>query len=182
MSPSIDFSANQLQVLALISTGSTAVAAAKEAGVHRNTIANWLRMPEFRQAMVQARNEKALYWRECAAAFAEEAIRVIVGLMTQSDIPPSVRLRAALAVLDKATTPLPPELEMPVVELPGPDAMHNDAQSDAQLDTAKTTSAPQANHKTGRNELCPCGSGVKFKRCCLGKPAAPPTPRTQTAA
>jgi hypothetical protein len=26
--------------------------------------------------------------------------------------------------------------------------------------------------KTGRNEACPCGSGVKFKRCCLGKSAA----------
>jgi hypothetical protein len=23
--------------------------------------------------------------------------------------------------------------------------------------------------KTGRNEACPCGSGRKFKRCCLGK-------------
>jgi hypothetical protein len=22
----------------------------------------------------------------------------------------------------------------------------------------------------GRNESCPCGSGIKFKRCCLGKP------------
>jgi uncharacterized protein YecA (UPF0149 family) len=21
--------------------------------------------------------------------------------------------------------------------------------------------------KTGRNELCPCGSGKKFKKCCL---------------
>jgi len=24
---------------------------------------------------------------------------------------------------------------------------------------------------TGRNDPCPCGSGKKFKRCCLGKPA-----------
>ena len=23
--------------------------------------------------------------------------------------------------------------------------------------------------KIGRNEPCPCGSGRKFKRCCLGK-------------
>jgi len=23
--------------------------------------------------------------------------------------------------------------------------------------------------KTGRNEPCPCGSGLKFKKCCLGK-------------
>ena len=24
----------------------------------------------------------------------------------------------------------------------------------------------------GRNEICPCGSGLKFKRCCLNRPAA----------
>lgn len=23
--------------------------------------------------------------------------------------------------------------------------------------------------KVGRNDYCPCGSGKKFKRCCLGK-------------
>jgi uncharacterized protein YchJ len=25
--------------------------------------------------------------------------------------------------------------------------------------------------QVGRNSKCPCGSGLKFKRCCLGKPA-----------
>jgi hypothetical protein len=25
--------------------------------------------------------------------------------------------------------------------------------------------------KIGRNDLCPCGSGRKFKKCCLGKRA-----------
>jgi hypothetical protein len=30
---------------------------------------------------------------------------------------------------------------------------------------------PQHRHqKIGRNEPCPCGSGKKYKRCCLGKP------------
>jgi len=24
-------------------------------------------------------------------------------------------------------------------------------------------------HKVGRNEPCPCGSGKKFKKCCIGK-------------
>jgi len=27
---------------------------------------------------------------------------------------------------------------------------------------------------TGRNELCPCGSGRKYKKCCLGKSSHPP--------
>ena len=26
--------------------------------------------------------------------------------------------------------------------------------------------------RIGRNELCPCGSGRKYKRCCLGKDVA----------
>ena len=28
---------------------------------------------------------------------------------------------------------------------------------------------PIRSHKIGRNELCPCGSGKKYKKCCLGK-------------
>jgi methionyl aminopeptidase len=27
------------------------------------------------------------------------------------------------------------------------------------------------NARAGRNDLCPCGSGLKYKKCCLGKPA-----------
>ena len=35
---------------------------------------------------------------------------------------------------------------------------------------AKSSPAPR--QKVGRNETCPCGSGLKFKKCCLdGKPA-----------
>jgi len=29
--------------------------------------------------------------------------------------------------------------------------------------------AIQAHPKTGRNDPCPCGSGLKYKKCCLGK-------------
>ncbi len=28
---------------------------------------------------------------------------------------------------------------------------------------------PSRHEKTGRNAPCPCGSGKKYKRCCLGK-------------
>jgi hypothetical protein len=37
---------------------------------------------------------------------------------------------------------------------------------------------PAASHKVGRNEPCPCGSNLKFKRCCGNPVSAPP----QTAA
>jgi SWIM/SEC-C metal-binding protein len=29
---------------------------------------------------------------------------------------------------------------------------------------------PRAVAKVGRNDLCPCGSGRKFKRCCVDQP------------
>jgi uncharacterized protein YecA (UPF0149 family) len=31
--------------------------------------------------------------------------------------------------------------------------------------------APRAARKVGRNDPCPCGSGKKYKKCCLGKEA-----------
>ncbi|GAH27766.1 unnamed protein product, partial [marine sediment metagenome] len=27
----------------------------------------------------------------------------------------------------------------------------------------------KATKKIGRNDRCPCGSGLKFKKCCIGK-------------
>ncbi|MEO8904222.1 MAG: SEC-C metal-binding domain-containing protein [Polyangiaceae bacterium] len=30
-----------------------------------------------------------------------------------------------------------------------------------------SASAPAISTKVGRNEACPCGSGKKYKRCCL---------------
>ena len=42
--------------------------------------------------------------------------------------------------------------------------MHNSAQK------PETYRRPEP--KTGRNDLCPCGSGKKYKHCCLGKSSA----------
>jgi uncharacterized protein len=30
--------------------------------------------------------------------------------------------------------------------------------------------------KVGRNDPCPCGSGKKYKNCCIGKPVSKPLP------
>jgi len=37
-----------------------------------------------------------------------------------------------------------------------------------QMSPAKTAMA-QTSHKPGRNDSCPCGSGLKYKKCCMGK-------------
>src|SRR3989344_4053181 len=37
----------------------------------------------------------------------------------------------------------------------------------------QTQVIPSSNMKVGRNDRCPCGSGKKYKRCCLGKEFGP---------
>jgi preprotein translocase subunit SecA len=34
---------------------------------------------------------------------------------------------------------------------------------------SNTTGTIRKGQRTGRNELCPCGSGKKYKRCCGSK-------------
>jgi hypothetical protein len=38
--------------------------------------------------------------------------------------------------------------------------------------------ANREDYKVGRNDPCPCGSGKKYKKCCLGKKDAKPLPAT----
>ena len=44
--------------------------------------------------------------------------------------------------------------------------------------TAQTSDNPpapiQGNQKVGRNAPCPCGSGKKFKKCCMNKSSGNP--------
>jgi hypothetical protein len=163
----------QEQVLAQISAGSTISCAAQTAGVHRNTIHNWLRSaPAFRLALADAREAKAHYWREQAEEQAAAAIDTIRAIMTEPSLPAGVRLKAALSILNLAIAPplQHPHDSAPAIPDrpadPGPPAgrqpelVHNCA-------PAIRRDAP----KIGRNDICPCGSGRKFKHCCLGKAA-----------
>lgn len=211
----------QEQVLALIVAGSTASAAAESAGVHRNTIANWQRSsPAFRRSLNQASYDQALFWREQAQQLAADALDTMRTMLTDPSAPSGTRLRAALAILDRAYAPLP----LSTADYPGPPAWRalmepaprpvpapcdpasspnsqaepvcaSNSQPDpdsspdrgpvhnlAQLHTpASSTAERQSMHKiaqvrvqkTGRNEPCPCGSGRKFKHCCLSRSAIP---------
>jgi hypothetical protein len=100
----------QVKVIAAILGGATVQAAATAAGVHRNTIAYWRRTsPFFRDALRNAHYDKALSIREetgnqVAGAFA--AIHAILNNPGTSD---SARLNAAKYIIDKASTPPPPQ-------------------------------------------------------------------------
>ena len=181
----------QLQVICALSSGATVTNAAAEAGIHRNTITNWRRNePAFQEALGHAHYDRALLFREKMEALVPLAVHILKDLLVNPETPATVRLKAALTILQTATTP--PEPKISSLEV------HNPAQSepDPQPEPEKAVDAvpvhpcslvaqdPQPVHnpaqkkhtKIGRNEPCPCGSGQKYKRCCLNKP------QTQTAA
>jgi hypothetical protein len=189
MSPDTTLTATQEQVLALIAAGSTATAAAASAGIHRNTISNWLRgSPAFSQALACVHFDRALHWREQAESLAPGAVDTIRGIMADVSAPAAVRLKAALAILDKAAAPLPPPPSAPPSI--DPESMHNPAQvpipaavrrepkpvpdPPQPIESVGPPAPPQPGSKVGRNAVCPCGSGKKFKRCCLSKPVDSP--------
>jgi hypothetical protein len=196
----LSLSATQQTVMALMASGSTARAAAAAAGVHRNTIANWLCSSEFRQALALAQYERTVNLHQKAESLADEAFSWVQAFIADPQVPAAVRLKAALAVIDRAAAPLP-EPPAAIAEI-----MHKNAQSEPAVDCATAllpescTEIPEIVHKKaqpepatiapirnatpkiGRNELCPCGSGLKFKRCCLGKSAPPAPPSLSTAA
>jgi hypothetical protein len=117
----------QQRVVALLSAGSTATAAAQFVGVHRNTVANWLRSSAFRDALIETRRDQDLAWREQVRSLAGQAVSAIKATLAK-------RLAAS-------------------------------AQSPPSPPTQPVTPTPAA--RPGRNHPCPCGSGRKFKRCCM---------------
>jgi hypothetical protein len=159
---------DQEKVIAAIIAGATLQAAADAAGVHRNTVAYWRRTSiRFRESLIHAQYEKAIAIREQAETYAADAWAAVAAIVTDPKVSASVRLNAARYIIEKASTPPPPEPEAVyrLVSAAIPDT-HKDAQTDAEpahKDAQSTT--PQV----GRNTPCPCGSGLKFKRCCLGK-------------
>lgn len=170
MSPDCPLTAAQQKVLALIAGGSTARAAAEAAGVHRNTVANWLCSATYRQAMAEAIYEKALAVRDHADSLAAEAYSVIRAMLTDPAVPAAIRLKAALGVIDRSSGHLPPLTDEPLAEIP--ENVPKNAQTPAENEGLQSKPAAE----TGRNQACPCGSGMKFKRCCLGKAETEPPP------
>jgi transposase-like protein len=181
----------QEQVLTLLAQGSTVAAAAREAGIHRNTIGNWRRTyPEFQDFLAAAQFDLALYWREQLLAFGDRAIQTLDRIFSDENESSGVQLRAAMAVLEKLMKPGPAQPELaarrrqqqpPVETHPSatnppirhkrtlhdkPDSGHPDAATQPRPNRTKLHNAPP---EPGRNALCPCGSGLKYKRCCLTK-------------
>ena len=177
-------SALQLEVIDALSSGVTITAAAAQAGVHRNTICNWRRnQVPFQHALAHAQYDRAMLYREKIEELVDLAVETLSSLLSDPQASPSVRLKAALAVVHLAAKPPEPKQQVellletvtaaPARSNPAP--MHTPAQPAAAPVTPVHNSAPtpfrREQPKIGRNETCPCGSGQKYKRCCLGKSA-----------
>jgi hypothetical protein len=165
--PDSALDAPQLQVIDALLNGANLNAAAGQAGVHRNTIANWRHTsPAFEAALHDAQNDRADLLRECAVARAEVAFQALEQILQDPKSSPSARLRAAIFILSHAL-PSPAKERRATPTFPkstqNPEILHKNAQIPPQP-------YRRPDPKTGRNDRCPCGSGQKFKQCCLNKP------------
>jgi len=113
MTPSHHLTPAQQRVLTLLSAGSTATAAAQFAGVHRNTVGNWLRSTVFREALIEIRREQDFAWREQARSLAPQALGAIQAILADPQTPADVRLEAALAIQGRPPAQSPTPLDTP---------------------------------------------------------------------
>ncbi|MGA2144751.1 MAG: SEC-C metal-binding domain-containing protein [Bryobacteraceae bacterium] len=171
-------SAQQSQVIDALSSGANLTQAAAQAGVHRNAVANWRSSsPQFRQALAGVQSDRELLFRERAEELAGLAFDSLGEVLKDPKASPSVRLRAAMFIIRTAMPSAPskarklptfnnappeqPQKEPPVAQERTTENLHKNAQ--------KPQPYRRPEPKVGRNQACPCGSGRKYKRCCLGK-------------
>src|SRR6266849_8994033 len=97
----------QAQVIAALAQGRTVTAAAQEAGLHRNTIYNWYHEPAFKTAVEEAQSEYVAILSDGMRDLAALALDTLRNLLEDPKTPPAVRLKTALAVLQRPHFPQP---------------------------------------------------------------------------
>ena len=109
-----NLTAQQLQVVDALSNGATLTDAAAQAGIHRNTIANWRRNSDgFPEALTHAHHDRALLYRDRAVELADLAFEALRKVLTNPESSPGALLRAATFIIDKVATPPKFEKEKP---------------------------------------------------------------------
>ncbi|MCC6365046.1 MAG: SEC-C domain-containing protein [Bryobacterales bacterium] len=139
----------QRQVVQALAAGSSVTSAAAAAGVTRATIYNWRKsIPAFQSAIDQASLEYADSCRDHIHDLRAKALHGLSQFLDNPSTPPALRLKVIQMILGNSVSPPPTDQTQP-----------------------STETAPEP-HLVPRGAPCPCGSGVKFKRCC-GKSAPP---------
>jgi len=158
-------------------------------------------IPAFARELEFAGREQRRYWQDEAVELAPQAMHAISECITDPKSSPSLRFRAATFIINMATdpnqkalkafSPLPAELEAIDGQTQG---WRKEAQADAPVTESAPATAVEAENSVvqtakdektaqsaqspirvtpqpGRNQICPCGSGIKYKRCCIAKAA-----------
>src|SRR6266851_4946344 len=97
----------QAQVVAALAQGRTVTAAAQEAGLHRNAIYNWYHEPAFKTAVDEAQSEYVAILSDGMRDLAALAVETLRSLLEDPKTPPAVRLKTALAILERPHFPKP---------------------------------------------------------------------------
>ena len=112
------------------------------------------------------------------AALSSDAIAVIRNILTSENASDTIKLRAAKMVLDAAAAIQDGAGGPEPAGAPEPVKIQNAAaKTAAGIVIEIPANQPAISTKICRNETCPCGSGIKYKKCCLNKPLDTPQNR-----
>jgi transposase-like protein len=166
----------QAEVLKLLLAGSTISAAAQQAGVHRSTVHLWTRNhPAFSRALFAARQDRAETLLDELSALADLARDTFRQILSDPQCSAATRLKAAIEIVKLVQNQRPTELAK----------LKSDLQTDRVFEemllaTVANTPIPvppqpaaatmervePVEKQPVRNAPCPCGSRLKYKRCC----------------
>ena len=105
---SVGLSGAQARAAALLAHGYSITHAAADIGVHRSTIHAWLKTAApFQAALKEARKEFTEHLKDELRDLSGAALETLRNLFAAPDTPPAVRLKAALAVLERPGFPAP---------------------------------------------------------------------------
>jgi len=96
----LELATQKAEVITALVRGSTVTDATRQAHVDRTTFYLWLKSDEaFQAELNRAKQERIDAMRSQLGELAETALSTIRDVLTGTDVPPGVRLKAALAVL-----------------------------------------------------------------------------------
>ncbi len=154
----------QSQVAALLAAGATVTETAAECGITRQTIYTWQKtVPAFAEALARGREEYEAAYRDDLARLTQLAMDTLKHVILDEKSSPSLKVRAALAILRRPPQDKPSPWQPPIAPVVAPETPAHLTKSDTFSDSVK---------QIPRGAPCPCGSGRKYKRCC-GRNAPP---------
>jgi uncharacterized protein YecA (UPF0149 family) len=154
----------QIEIVDFVTKGYSLVEVVDRKDVDRHTLVDWRRSnPAFNEALEQAIRDRETLNRERMLAFGWIATTTLRKIMEDDKASPSIRLRAAQTVLKAAAAIRKSESSAAALDSP-------ETREETEVETENVHNPAQSPIRPavqpGRNTICPCGSGIKFKRCC----------------